>query len=333
MLNIFIVHSHITFLSALAVIQQLSKENNLVILTEGYKNELLFKENIRFVKLPESFDFLLRTPSYGSDKFIKLNLLIVKSDLWLFKITKGLKYNLFLPHTKNFFYQVFVTQKRCYSFSYLDEGLLSYTESFHKDTKGMRLSGIKKYLTLNYLGRVNIFNRNPNSFEKVFRFVNTGRFVSKNEKLINWPILNSAEFSDYSGKIVLILDNPINGNVLGWEEYRKYLIYLGSFFQDKIIFIKHHPRENNKDEINKIFDSLNLKYLVIKNDEILEFCLALSKSVKIYGGWSSLLFYGNSMGHDVTSFLKTIKQICPSSKEWIDKAIPEVFYKTNINLI
>ena len=216
--SIFIVHSNITLISSIAVIQQNKVQNPLFILAEGYQSPALTKIEFESIQLPSNFTFLLNCPSYGSNNILKLFFLIKKFDSFVSSITQNSPFSLFLPHSKNFFYQVFLTHKKCIELNYIDEGLLSYTGNFHKEKLKTKISIIKKTLTLNYFNRTNVFNKVKKSYSHIYRFVKVTN-LKQNVELIKWPDVDFKEIVDFSNSIILILDNPVYGNACSKDEY------------------------------------------------------------------------------------------------------------------
>jgi hypothetical protein len=330
--SIFLVHSNITLISSLAVIQQCKVHNPIFIIAEGYQSPLLPKIEFETIKLPSNFTFLLNCPSYGTNNILKLFFLIMKFDSFVASITQNSPFSLFLPHSKNFFYQVFLTHKKCIELNYVDEGLLSYTNNFHKEKLKTKISFIKKTLTLNYFNRTNVFNEVKKSYSNIYRFVKVTNLY-QNVEVIKWPDIYFKEIVDFSNSIILILDNPVHVNACTKDEYFVYIKLLAQRFTSKKIYIKSHPREKDIENILMIFTEAGVKFEIIKNEVILEISLVNSSNVHIYGGWSSLLFYASSMHHNVFSFLGSMKKMLPSATSWIEISIPDTFYQSKIKFI
>jgi hypothetical protein len=332
MLSIFIVHSNITLISAIAVVQQCKVQNPIFIVAEGYQSPFLAKIEFETIQLPSYFTFLLNCPSYGSNNILKLFFLIKKFDSFVASITQNGPFSLFLPHSKNFFYQVFLTHKKCIEINYIDEGMLSYTDNFHKEKLKTKISFIKKILSLNYFNRTNVFNEVKKSYSHIYRLVKVTTPNSKVES-IKWPEINYKEIVVFSNSIILILDNPVYGNTCSKDEYFDYIKLLAQKFTSKKIYIKSHPREKDIESILMIFTEAGVNFEIIKNEVILEISLLNSSNVEIYGGWSSLLFYASSMHHNVFSFLGSMKKMLPSAMSWIEISIPDSFYQSKIKFI
>jgi hypothetical protein len=329
---LFAIHSHITLLSALAVIQHHKIVNPVLIITTNYKIPARINFNFEFHYLPEKISYLHTVPSYGNANILKLGLTILKLDSWIKKITNNLYFKLFIPHSKIFLYQVLLTHKKCLELNYIDEGLLSYTDKYHKESMGVEINIFKRLFMFNYFNRCNIHNKKKIVYNQAFRFVNTQ--PSQNGiKNIPWPTIRSSEIVDFSNTTILVLDNPVYGDVCKKEEYLSYLKFIANRFTAKHIFIKHHPRERDIEQITQIFNDAGVLFQIIKDDTILELSMLNSTNIQFYGGWSSLLFYASSRNHKVTSFLTRFKDIVPSAHIWLRDSLPDAFLKAKITFI
>jgi hypothetical protein len=332
MKNIFFIHSNITLLSSIAVIQYEKITCPILIIVEEYNSPLFNTIDYKRIQLPAQFTYLLKSPSYGTNNILKLFYMITQLDSFFKTITKNSEFSLFIPHSKTLFYQLLITNKKCTNLHYIDEGLLSYTNKFHKDHIAVEVSVLKKYIKLNYFNRINIFRKIKKNYTTVYQFVDQ---MEKNNKakIIPWPSLLKDETINLDNAIVLVLDNPVYGDVCSRSDYNKYLEKVITHLGSGKVYIKNHPREKNIDEIVSILNCAGICYEILDDSVILETLLLNSTNVQIYGGWSSILFYATAMNHQVYSFIKTIAATSPSSAEWFDKCLPSVFCNPKMNLL
>lgn len=328
MTSIFVVHSNITLLATYAVIQQYEVKKPQILVTENYQSELLSKFD-RVQTLPNEYNILLKTPTYGNRNILSLSILIKKLDSFISEIAQKSIFDLYIPHSKNFFYQVLLTSKKCRQLNYIDEGLLSYTDNFHKDTLSIKMSKFDRLVKFNLFNRTNILNSIKKDFTSIYRFVNIKENSSK-VRILNWPMIDVLQQLDLTNSNVFILDNPVDGNVCSRTDYYTYLTKILPAFSCKKVYIKNHPRETDVEGVLKIFQNYNIDYSLIDDSMILEIALLNSKKLSVYGCWSSLLFYASSMGHGVFSFINIAKSSSNATKKWIDNSIPDVFYNSKI---
>ena len=321
------IHSNITCLAALAIVQQRSVDNPIVISAEGYESDLFSIISEQVIFFPPEIHILLKTPTYGDNNILKLKSLLLKFDSFLNHKLEGELFDLYIPHSRNFLYQIFLTHRLCKSVYYIDEGLLSYTQNFHKQNLRKEMSFVKRFIRLNLFNRTNVLNRVKKDFSCIFRFVVAG---SCEEVKLDWPKLNQYSQLNLNNSSLLILDNPVQGGLCSENDYFQYLEHIAKKFKNQKVFIKNHPRDKNLDIIREIFLNYNVEIEIINNNLFIELILLNSCNVRIYGGWSSILFYASTMNISVTSFISDFIKIVPSVSEWIENSLPEAFFKSKI---
>lgn len=335
---IFTIHSHITFLSALAVIEYeaLVKENVILICT-NYLAPLHSKSKIKTVKsfdeLERSYNLFERISNFnygkGCDRFIDK---LTENDNYIAYIDIMSVFNRFL-----------VTHGNCEQFNFIEEGSVNYGDhdnfrmlTIDLDKFSWRISfknNFKEILFSLYRiirGRsLRILNLpiQPNSYA-FFKGVNFYGFskysfpnIPKYKKRItpfnlvpNDIIQKNKTDFNYDNSFFWIGDASCSFFDISMQHFENALIQL--FKQIKTsnsdkIYIKYRGKQSAKErEITEAICKKNkFSVIVMKEDVILEDIFLNSKNLMVLGNNSSLLIYAKIMGHKVHSIFPFIPNI------------------------
>ncbi len=126
MTHIFYIHSNITYLAALSIIEMKEIDNPVLIFGRNYKCKYI-ENQFKKIYLDVEVDSLNNVPSSGERFLIfKKWRALKKFNAIIDQNTQG-SFTCYLPHAKIFLMQLFVMHKKCIEYNILDEGMLCYT--------------------------------------------------------------------------------------------------------------------------------------------------------------------------------------------------------------
>lgn len=328
MKHLFYIHSPITLLSALSVIEEEKPKSWAFLCSFDFTPNLSYTQaNVELYRLKKYQ--LSETSSSGSWRFFQNLVEIIHLRRFIRQITKD-KFVLCLPHTKNFLMQCLIHLPKCDHFNIIDEGLLTYNHpnAFIKPfLKPITLqSKIKKYLTLpKHLNQSVSYGSQSAKHSHVYLFYESP-FQDKNlgYKKIDFPSFPAMHLN-YSNSSVFILDNAVEANLLSQEEYEDWLEGEITKRNLKSISVKFHPRQINKKAILNVFSKHKVNVQIIHDEVYLELVFRASINMKVYGLWSSLLFYAKMEGHEVVSGINRLQINNQLLANYIDNGIPGFF--------
>jgi len=335
--HIFYIHSNITYLASLSIIEELELREPILLFGRGYTNDSI-KNNYTKIVLDEYIDTLNDVPSSGSAWLIFKYAISIRYLKQL--ITKYGKngYICYLPHVKNFLMQYFVMHKACKHFCIIEDGLLSYsnTIAFIKQTNRKYTSTISGRI-LRFLKYFNHLNSSSVYFPIKANLVGVYLFYDSQDKnrdikpkILSWPKLN-IELPDYSNRKIFIIDNLDSNNFLDKKNYLSVYRSIFKEFYQMELFIKFHPANKPSLAVINLLDEQRINYRIIPPNIPLELVFLKSKSLKIYGLFSSLLFYAAIMGHESVSFAKHADLFDERISPMMKKLMPAVFFE-KVNL-
>lgn len=328
---VFFIHSNITYLSSLAIIEAKNIQNPKLIFGRNFKSNF-FVNSYEKVYLSEKVDFLSKIPTYGKFLlFFSYFSSIQRFNKILKTVTKNNSFTCYIPHTKNFLMQLLINHKNCIAYNILDEGLLSYTtnQNFIKKTNAYYTEStigiFMKYLKfLNHFNKSDYYNYSKKSYNYLYLFFiqNT---VNKKVKLLKLPKFETVNhnLNMLNDKTIFILDDYDSNNFVVKADYLKALTEVFTKFKISEAFIKIHPATKDKTAVFELFKSKNISVTLISDAIPIEVFLVYGKNISVYGFFSSLLFYASIFNQKSYSLLGYLK------KQYIVKdenLLPEIFY-------
>lgn len=316
MKHIFTVHSPITFLTAISIIKKNKlAEDDIIIFSTNYEP-------------PSSLPYLKKSfESINKNILIKIfNWNTPKEydryiDSFLEKDEKFIAY----VDLMHMYQRILITNKRCKSFSFIEEGTASYILPntiedigyIHKK-KSDRYNSIKEIILdirlflRGYNSKLISMAYTPQSYNEIadhFYCFSKYAFprVDENKKeIIN---LKTIEFKDF------FINIPILNHDIIWIEESFTYVYnipeiqyeiaiketikkIGNLFKDKTIYLKKRPKQETRNSlVYKILSENGYEIKILDDKIILEVLLLKSNNCFLVGNVSSLLFYGNLFGH------------------------------------
>lgn len=319
MKHIFIVHSPITYLSALGVVlKENLKKDDVLIISETFS---LGYEPIPIVKLSGSLKTTRFSTIFGSS---------VQRKLYKY-LDQEIKGELFTAYIPVFHYldRFLILHKNCIGFHFIEEGLAAYYTSYslnqymiipkgdalYSDKFTKRLKQIFWEVVFAIKGYTGKLNSIP-TFYLAYAYdegINFYGFHSLAHKFaVNRKIISFEDILvNYGFKSILKLNNCyIWVNDPDIEALGKYTVveFLDVIRRGYINFLKinnieftylrFHYRDDFKQRkmILDMFEKERIKVSVIPDHIIMEFELIGSENITLFGFYSSLLLYGSIFG-------------------------------------
>lgn len=306
MKNVFVIHSHTVFLTAMGVLEcdKISHTDVLFLFTRGYKNTL-FQTDIDTIDYSAEFDSIEKADF--SNKHIRdYYISVVDSFLEKNIVTE---FKLFVPHMAMRLCQIIYTNKLCINVSYLQEGAESLKGSFIN--KLSIYEKIRNYISNNYIHKTSRVWRTlgwfqPNTLSKQKEIhsyaINSSFFedLPSVNHIVKWP---SAPIKIEYGEspVFFIYDCYVAYGIISLDYYIDYCNKLIEKYAGANNWIKFHPaqKEEEKHLIENAFKKAGKKVQVCDNNIPMEIVMSNFKNLTFVGASSSLLKYAMDLGHKV----------------------------------
>lgn len=337
MKHIFTVHSHITYLISIAIIDFLQLDPSEVIII-SYNTK--FNPSYQ----PFTINYIKRG---GSKGFLKKMVKIVRNfnyakllDEQINKLTSGESYYLYINYVigNN---RILLTNPKCIGLSFIEEGMDNYKEdsllsyTVHSKSDSFRLPFVQRwsFLKINIKEilreitneKLNLIPVHPSCFSLIpgIKYFSFSKYSFPNIQGNNKHILDIRSVADYVSKgsnvsidnaVLWVGDNVVNFYKLPVENYIEAVkngisdfIKINPFSK---IYLKFHQDEHFKSklETQRLFELLNIETIIIDNSQSAEILLLNSKNIKIIGLTSSLLWYASIIGHQAYSINRYLKE-------------------------
>lgn len=331
MKQVFYVHSGITWLMTLGVIQKNSfcNEDVLILFGRGFLVPCMFE----YYVLDEAEQKLSSLPSYGSPGVFRCRTILKRLDKNLEQRFKQQDFILYLPTERNYLMQYLQTHPQCVGRNFIEEGLLTYHGSFiKKNSPSSFRSDLLYALRFPFhLNRTRIGKRQVGFLSDTFTvYVCTVTGVSMLShfvvcKIDLTTVLDSFKSSLAEVKILFVFDPVVEKKIC---DSKTFLRSLEDFVRANLnsgekIAIKFHPQQVSFTMYLNVFNSLQIPYQVVPQDVIPEVLLLKSSGLRVFGLSSSVLFYASEWGHYVRSFSSSLAAEIVSYDKWVRSSIPQ----------
>ncbi|MFT4153294.1 polysialyltransferase family glycosyltransferase [Parafilimonas sp.] len=360
MKHLFLVHSPITYLTAVSVINKLNLDKNNAV--------IIFFEFEKIASKDNTYEAVSINEFYPNHFFPKLYYyfryfnIIGRIDRLIDTVTKKEKYTAYIP-TVIWAGKALITNPKCVSFNFIEEGLAHYfieetlksltqanskdpwRSSILKNTKliinqlyqilrgyNLRLQALPfSYSCYHGVNGVLCYGFSDNSFP----------MINKEKKIIVG--FKKQSFPGVDQKLAFNLDNAViwigDGGVTqhGFNE-KIYLLGIENgcipFLQQqqyKKFFIKFHRDEKPgvREAVKNLFSKNDIQFQVIPDSVIMEVLLFKADNATLIGVNSSLLYYAAIMNHSAFSIYNFLKP--EYSKVFSDRDF--TFYWNKVRLI
>ncbi len=327
---IFTIHSHITFLAALATIQYEKLERrNVVIVCNNYA--IPFK--VEAIKVVSSLSekekhnsIFMRLLEFNYGK---------KADRFIKEISGGTEYIAFIDLMSDF-NRFLTTNLQCQGFNFIEEGIVNYGDfdsfrmlSMDLDKSSWRLSFKRNFKEiLNAQIRIlrgrslKILNLpiHPNAYAffkgvkfygfSDFSFPNIPKSKKRKVSLMKIGEIDTMEFDQkyfLNDSYIWIGDSMCSHYDIAMSDYesavKKVVAGLNEQKEVRKVYIKYRGRESQleKNITESALKSSNFEIHYLPKDMIMELLFLKSTNLKVIGNGSSLLIYAKLANHKVYS--------------------------------
>jgi len=341
MKHLFFVHTCITYIASLLIVNQLGLSEGEVMLLFRQRLKVEHSGNIELRYVPDIFEkdsfeqhgLTDRTLNYTQRKKI-----ISVIDSVLDDFIHGAEFTAYVPHTLIDLIQLIITHKCCTAVAIVEEGLLLYSEATQNYLPWLDSSRyhstmffINKLLRYRlHLDRLMAY-RSYQPFAPIPVFAFAPDFVQPHPlidvvKLNNNHLVNTELGEQWSNTSFFFFSPEVEDNLTDWDSYRQTLQLFLEYYSEintSVLWVKFHPRQKLKAEILAVLNASKVRYKIFPYDKCVEFMLYSSNSIISYGFVSSLLLYTSLSGNTGYSLLKILRQF---DKEAFPR-LPQIFYE------
>ena len=338
MKHIFLVHSPVTFLVSVSVINELKiSAEDAIIIFERF--EKISGEQYVCADLNEGFDKKFSIKKIV-DYFRHFSM-VKRIDLLANKLTDKQKFVAYIA-ALTYSSKSLITHAGCVSFNFIEEGLTNYykEETLHSlnpvySKYSWRTSVLKQpktvlneiywllrgynfkllglpfsYSSYNFINNVVFYGLSNDSFPLINEQKKTIVPFNKN----NFQSIKLNYNINLDNKFIWIGDAGVKMH--GFSES----LYLNGIKEGCINFLKQNGVQNilikfHRDEaqdlrqaVQNLYNKNNISYEVIPDSVIMELLLFEAKNVTLIGVYSSLLYYASIMGHHSFSIYNFLKK-------------------------
>lgn len=330
--QIFYIHSPITLLAAIGTINRKGIEKGIFVLSTDFQpNKTFIPGKVQIFRMNNQY--LEKSSSEGSWSILK-NLSELLKFRYFVKSLGEKHFEVYLPHTKNFLMQCWINHPNCKKYHIIEEGLLSYNhpDQFIKKSSQSKtpLNKLKNWLLIpKHLNQSVAYRRKNIELGTIFLFYSSPyEMVYPKFETIQFPNFADVEL-DYSNHTIFILDNAVEAELLSQNEYEEWLQKQIEHYHFNSIYIKFHPRQKNQNQILQVFARNKINIQILHPEVYLELVFRKSKNLKVYGLWSSLLYYARKEGHQVFSGISDLNSTNETLPVFL-KLLPN-YFKMEIN--
>jgi hypothetical protein len=318
MVSLFYIHSHTTFLSAAATINKINLPLNkiVIITTRNYKISDNVLSTCKIIDLSIDFSFLMDN-KYNLFKVLKRT---KKVDM-LINLEIGGNYKAFLPHIGIYLMQIIASHPFCKEVNFIEEGSACYSKSMQLNNGSFKNN--IKILISKFLFPTKRFWLTDLLFEDLYKqfninstyaiFLKAFEFLKFEKRIIEWPKygLNVEIKSEHP---IFIFDALIEMNYIEPKMYWSAVKRMVQESSHICNYIKFHPYQKieSKNFIKNQFKLLNVQYIELAQNIIMEDIIINRANLTFIGFSSSILLYAKIYNHNV----KTYEQLFQLDKKY-----------------
>lgn len=335
MKHIFYIHSHITHIVARSVVLEANISPESLFFIFG-RNFFIDNFPYPYFSLSENLMALTQIPSYGEQFLIRKIRILRKIDRMLAQVADGEKFVAYLPSTKNYLMQFIITHSLCDEFNIIEEGLSTYagtnvkrTNSYYQNNLIGRAKAYLKYPA--HLGRSTVHY--SKQFSRVYRLYTISEDLKHflpNESvhvLSEWYIPEIPEFYHLTNESVFFFDATVEHNTLDYKEFERAFQLFVAYWAStgRRLWLKFHPANTMiQDTVYSILRQHSITFVEIPPLISPESLLLNSHMLKVFGFYSSVLYYAAKFGHSAFSLDSFIES--KETKSLIGSTTPSDFF-------
>ena len=336
-MNVFYIHSHITFVISLLYIENNNIKDVRFITSRSYK----IRGNYKVLDLTSLYEYLEKKSK--ANKLVFLRNKIIQADKAIINLINKKEFVLFVPQFNHSIFQILATHPLCKATMLIEEGITSYKKD--KFLYSPRNSIFTKLISKIFGKRFQLYNGHYFPYpkdkfkfaicldDKCFPFLDSSK---KQILKINQLDLQNYDCAIKSQGTIFILDSFKERTRITpaiYFEIIKDTINLNDIPSNKI-YVKFHPEQSKlirTKTIQFIQDKFNFEEIITLSDDcILELEFMLLKELIVIGMHTSLLYYAKKMEHTVISSLKLTSKI-PEINRYIDHIMDKDQIETYIS--
>lgn len=320
MKHIFFVHSNLTYLGALSVINQLNINSKDIILSTNYSFKLPNSE-IPTINLSNLLEKNTERKSW-KERLFNSRCNYLKFDDLLNNLVDQQKFAIYLPHIGHKEYRIIANHPNCLEVNFIEDGIGSYIPTLkkHKGLYGGQLffeqkkqdlirALYKRKIVHSFMPK-HLYETAPikkKEAPKFFGFTDKSFQHLKDihkiklEQVKNLQVALLKPNSD-----IIVLDALAEVGLVSYDTMISSVEKIAVGLKEKQFSIKFHHFQDQKliDEILYRFNNNNLSYDIIEYSVLLEdqFLNKAHGRLTIHGFITSLLYYAKVAGHQVFSY-------------------------------
>lgn len=335
MKHIFYVHSYVTYLVTLGIVEhkKISDKDVLLITARGGVNQSRFSS----IDVNQRFPKLFGIPCYGTKLFyIKNHSIISSFDKSILRFCENDSFACYIPSDGHYLQQLLSTHSKCRRVYFMEEGLFSYNDEYRK--KSWPFAGFKGVI-LRFLNTGNR-NHHPSSIVDtaiLFTLFNVESYEGPIKKICVMPDVSKIEYTGIRLKdsSILMMNAFKDASPVVIDKLLSIIEYFAveKKRKNETIYIKHHPYSDLElqEKVEHIFRDNGVPYRVLDNKLNTELMLFHSENLSIYGFFSAAMLYGALMGHKAISFTRIFESSSSECASYLQNNfhIPSVFIKNS----
>lgn len=306
---VFLVNSHTTYFTALGTIakKNLPQKEVRMIYVRNYRNALA-KKDVVAADFSDVFSYPFFKNLSRFNKYIK------GIDERVNKLVDDDNFLLYIPHLSYRLFQIIYTNKHCVGMNYIQEGALVFDKLLTKKPQPLLFRIYDKLLNMCFGGRLwachytwtipdnKLKGEEPESFALTDNFF---KALPYKRNLITWPQfdIKGTEYEINPEYPCFIFESSVEMGVVEYNVYMKYSEELIKEVGKEMNYVKFHPfqSEENKKYLVSLFQKYGKEVKQLSMEIPFETYLSTYKNLTLAGFKSSILIFGEQMGHKVIS--------------------------------
>lgn len=311
-LHLFYVHSYITYLVALKVLEvaKIDKKDAVFLVNRGI---VVNDEALKYYRVDK---YCTYEGTAISRYFWKGWKLLGEINAFINNILKGRSFYFYTPHSSDNFMRILIAHKKCLGFSYLEEGSAAYYKMYHHN-----------FPEITSIQKVNRFLNYGNSMPRL-RFYEPHYLKAYGISQYSFPGFNRrVELKNvfrcdettrkFDNAYIIVFDGLVEFKIVTLAKYflatQKIIDHLEAN-NIKEVYFKLHPEQlkpvSGTGPVVKEFlnQHINIRFIELPNSAILENIAACNSNLTYYIFFSSVGFYAAVNGHKVYSAINTLEE-------------------------
>lgn len=305
MKHVFIIHSNTVLLSALGAIEyeKIKKEDIFFLYARNFSSSIvdkgIKKKDIGNIYTLSRTNFTINICAHK--KIIKVVDEFIKCEI-------GEDYVLYIPHA-GIPFCIFATNKRCQYTCFLQEGaygFFDYNFSYKVLLKNIFFSNIRMWWNSTWdippKRRKSVNLRKTYAISKdIFEALDYTDNV-----IIKWPRIDDPRLCFPSESDFYLFDSCVEQKYVSLDDYIECCKLLVDEGKNNISYIQFHPAQDKETKRKILLLFQNKNYTILDGTVPFELILSSNSKLNLFGFSTSLLKFGEDMGHNITCKISMI---------------------------